>query len=113
MSHTWALILAGVLALTFGANEISHGQVAETVGVDHHHMLDHGGYHCAAHDDAELREHHHEHMHGASYHNGTWMNGTGPYHDHAACYGDMDGHQPHEGPHHHEGGSQGGMTGDR
>lgn len=113
MSQTWALILAGALAFTFGANEISHGEVADTVGFGHQHMLDYDGYHCAPHDDEAHREHHYEHMHGAAYQNGTWMEGHGPYHDHAGCYGALEGHAPHEGPHHHGDGQPGGMMGGR
>ncbi len=111
MSQTWALILAGVLALTFGANEISHGQVAESVGAGHQHMFDYDGYHCADHDDPDHRDQHYQHMHGAAYQNGSWMEGHGPYHDHAACYGAFGGHEPHEGPHHHDGTPDGMMGG--
>lgn len=76
MYEVWAVVAAAILATGFAANEMSHGAVAETMGVGHHHMLDYGGYHCAGVEDAEHWDHHVEHMHGG--------NATA---DHAGCGG--------------------------
>lgn len=51
------LMLAGV-----GANEMTHGGVAEGTGLGHQHMADYGGYHCADPEDMDW-ERHQEHMH--------------------------------------------------
>lgn len=92
-----ALIAAGLLAFTFGANEAMHGDVAEAMGAGHQHMLDYGDYHCAPHDHAEHGDHHMEHMHAGS--NGTSTNGTHHHDvDHSECPGGG-----HMGPGHHGG----------
>ena len=53
MAADLAVPVAIALALggAFLANEWSHGGLAEATGLGHRHMLDHGGYHCADHDD--------------------------------------------------------------
>jgi hypothetical protein len=58
-----AAIAAGVMMTGFAANEMSHGGLAEGMGMGHQHMLDHGGYHCADPDDAHWDDHV-AHMHG-------------------------------------------------
>lgn len=58
------LALALGAGTAFGANEWTHGGVAEGVGVGHHHLADYGGYHCAPHDDATRAALHRAHMHG-------------------------------------------------
>lgn len=58
------LLVTGVAAGAFLMNEWSHGGVSEAMGLGHRHMLDYGGYHCAAHDDPELGAMHMAHMHG-------------------------------------------------
>ena len=98
MSQLGAVITAGVLLFTFGANEVTHGSVAETMGFGHHHLADYGGYHCAGHDDAAHAELHYEHMHGQAW-NGSGNASYGPgYHDHAACYDGGHMHEEHMGP---------------
>lgn len=104
MPQIWAVVAAGVLLAGFGANEASHGGVAEAMGFGHHHALDHGGYHCSDHDDAEHYEHHVEHMHG---------NATGVHHD--ECPGGYqdhhwndDGHVDHDHGHGEDGHMMGG-----
>jgi hypothetical protein len=59
------VVLAAAFSGGFLVNEWSHGSLAETTGLGHHHMLDHGGHHCAAHDDAERAAYHVAHMHGS------------------------------------------------
>lgn len=59
------LVLSLALAGGFVANEWSHGGLSEATGAGHHHMLDYGGYHCAAHDDPAQGEMHMAHMHQA------------------------------------------------
>lgn len=55
-----ALLLAG-----FGANEMTHGGVAEGMGLGHQHMMDYDGYHCAEPGDTDW-ERHQEHMHDST-----------------------------------------------
>ncbi|MGQ0536630.1 MAG: hypothetical protein ACT4PT_11220 [Methanobacteriota archaeon] len=57
------LALAGLAGAGFVVNEWSHGAMAESGGLGHRHLLDHGGYHCATHDGARGTEHV-AHMHG-------------------------------------------------
>lgn len=91
MTTRTLLILAasGVLIAGFGANEATHGGTAEAVGLEHSHMFDYGGYHCATPDDAGHWEDHVEHMHGG-------VNDTG-HHDHCGSghmdTGHMGGHR--------------------
>lgn len=60
-----AAIASALLMTGFAANEASHGGFAESMGLDHHHMTDHGGYHCAGPDETGW-EAHVQHMHGNS-----------------------------------------------
>jgi len=60
-----AAIVAGVTMTGFAANEMSHGAMAEALGMGHHHMTDQGGYHCAGPSDAQWAQHV-SHMHGNS-----------------------------------------------
>lgn len=84
--------LASALLMTgFAANEATHGGFAESMGLGHHHMTDHGGYHCAGPDDAAWQDHV-AHMHG---------NDTTP-HDH--CGADHMSGPHHNGTRHHDGG---------
>lgn len=82
--------LAGLMTAGFAVNEWSHGGMAQTMGLGHHHMTDYGGYHCAMHDDADHAAHHLAHMHG----NNTTM-------PHDGCPGGPAMHGAH--------GGQGGM----
>jgi hypothetical protein len=84
------LALAAIFGAFFVGNEWSHGGFAEAMGLGHRHLFDHGGHHCASHDDAAVGAKHMEHMHdgnrtvthglcpgGARMHerNGTHMGG--------------------------------------
>lgn len=62
MNLVYVLIAAGIMMGGFGANEASHGSLAEGMGLGHHHMSDYGGYHCAGPDDAHWGQHV-DHMH--------------------------------------------------
>jgi hypothetical protein len=57
-----AAIAAGMMMTGFAANEMTHGGMAESMGMGHQHMLDHGGYHCAEPGSAHW-ENHEAHMH--------------------------------------------------
>lgn len=85
MNFGFAIPLTIALALGSGflANEWSHGALSESVGAGHHHALDFGGYHCAAHDDEEQGAMHMAHMHeaGASMPHDGCPGGPG-MHDH-------------------------------
>lgn len=64
MYEVWGLVVAGVMMTGFTANELSHGNVAEMMGLGHHHALDYNGYHCAGVEDATHWQHHVDHVHG-------------------------------------------------
>lgn len=70
-----ALGLAALLGAGFAGNEVSHGAMAEAMGLGHHHMMDYDGAHCAS-LDGPMAAQHVGHMHG-----GDW-NAT-----HAGCGG--------------------------
>lgn len=109
-SETMAILAAGLLATTFGANEVTHGGLAETMGAGHHHMLDYDGYHCATHDGPRADQHH-QHMHGGDW-NGSNASYGPRYHEHTACYDEGHPmHDEHAGP--HGGPHGGGGMGDR
>ena len=61
-----ALIVSGVAGAGMMANEASHGQVAEMMGVGHQHMADYGGYHCTSHQ-GDHASHHVDHMHNETH----------------------------------------------
>lgn len=86
IAPTWAVIAASLLMITVGANEASHGEVAEMMGFGHHHMADYGGYHCSGHNGSTHAGQHAEHMHGGAVDNTSDQNASEPYHEHAACY---------------------------
>lgn len=73
-----ALLVSGVAGIGMMANEASHGQMAELMGLGHNHMADYGGYHCAAHDGEQAA------LHAAHMHNGT---GNGTMVGHSDCPG--------------------------
>lgn len=58
-----AAIAAGIMMTGFAANEMTHGGFAESMGMGHHHMTDHGGYHCTGPDDDAHWQDHVDHMH--------------------------------------------------
>ena len=58
-----ALAVGGLAAMGTMINEGTHGEIAEMMGLGHHHMTDYGGYHCASHT-GEHGADHMEHMHG-------------------------------------------------
>jgi hypothetical protein len=58
-----ALAIGGLAALGTLVNEGTHGGLAETMGMGHHHLSDYGGYHCASHEGPDGGMHM-EHMHG-------------------------------------------------
>ena len=60
------LVVAGLSGGGFVVNEWSHGEMAEAMGLGHHHMLDYDGVHCAAHNNATQGQMHAAHMHGNS-----------------------------------------------
>lgn len=74
-----ALVVSGVAGAGFMANEMTHGGMAETMGMGHHHLADYGGYHCASHDGSEGM-HHMEHMHGENFTAHSGCNGGAPMH---------------------------------
>ena len=104
METVYVLLIAAGLLTVLVVNEAGHGAVAEATGFGHHHMFDYGGYHCAAHDDAEHARYHYEHMHGQAYNDSTNRSYGPGYHPHAACYG--QGHPMHQ---HHAAGEEGHM----
>jgi hypothetical protein len=75
------LALALAMGTGFVANEWSHGGLSDAFGMGHRHLLDFGGYHCAAHDDPERGPMHASHMHG----NGLPV-------EHAGCRGGSQMH---------------------
>ncbi len=77
-----AILVAGAGAI---ANESTHGQVAEGMGLGHQHMLDYGGYHCTSHEAPNEGPHHIEHMHEQHPAN------------HASCPGGQRMHEQHTG----------------
>lgn len=114
MEMIWVIGASVLLLAGFGANEMTHGGVAGTMGLGHHHMLDYGGYHCADHHDDAVAGDHFEHMHSQAW-NGSWNGTYGPgYHEHAACYSDGQAmHDQHMGaePWDHMGPGGGHMAG--
>lgn len=60
------LAMTAVFGGAFFTNEWSHGAMAESIGVGHHHMFDFGGLHCVSHTDEVRGDAHLEHMHGSS-----------------------------------------------
>lgn len=62
-SFVGAVAVSCVAALGTLANEATRGDVAERMGLGHHHMADHDGAHCADHAGPDAAEHM-EHMHG-------------------------------------------------
>ncbi len=72
MRYTVAIAIASLLVVGVGANELSHADVSESLGLGHHHLTGHGGDHCADGQGA-----HHTHMSG--------------HH----CTGRADGHHNH------------------
>lgn len=81
-----AIIVTGVFMGGFAGNEMSGGAFAESMGMGHHHMTDHGGYHCSGPGDEEHWADHVEHMH----------DGSTEFHDH--CDQDhMDADHEHIG----------------
>jgi hypothetical protein len=89
-----AVALAGVLFAGFAVNEMSHGAMAEMMGLGHRHMLDHGGYHCAE-PTSEHWERHQSHMHR--------HDGDAPYATHCGVHHMTEGHGHRHGDGHRMG----------
>lgn len=99
MTTIASVLAACVLGLSSGAgfitNEVTHGGLAESFGMDHHHLADVGGYHCANHTSSMGAQH------AAHMHNGTMQDL-----DHAHCPGGYAMHGDHYN-HTHGGGMHG------